>query len=400
MVDLSRGRVALSAAPAPPPGARAPGGAPTTWLGRRVVALRVGGTFGLYMASTIILTLGLGLAAAAGVFAVDFQHSFVPAVHEFFAGRSPYAGIGDAELAEGTAFVYPPIAAVLFAPFVALGAHAGAVVFTVVLAASAAATLWLLGVRDARCFAAVGTWGCVYAALQTANVTLILALGTALAWRMRKSDSSGLILGVLVALKLFLWPLALWLLVMRRYKAAGYMMLSAGAAILVPWGAIGFAGFRGYPAMLQAFSRLKAPQSYTVAALEMDGGLSGEAARALVAVIAAAVLLWCLYEGRRGNDRAAFILAIAACLILSPILWLHYFALLIVPLALSRPRFSAVWLAPAVMWLGAGTGNGAPWQTALVLLVFFVVIGGSLRPSDRRLRVAEANTYQPLAPEV
>ena len=37
-------------------------------------------------------------------------------------------------------------------------------------------------------------------------------------------------------------------------------------------------------------------------------------------------------------------LAIAAALILSPIVWRHFFTLLLVPLALSRPRFDAVWL--------------------------------------------------------
>ena len=46
-----------------------------------------------------------------------------------------------------------------------------------------------------------------------------------------------------------------------------------------------------------------------------------------------------------------------------------------VPLALSRPRFDAVWLIPIGLWVGDGTLNGAPWQTACVLglvaLTFF-----------------------------
>ena len=60
-------------------------------------------------------------------------------------------------------------------------------------------------------------------------------------------------------------------------------------------------------------------------------------------------------------------LAIAAALVLSPIVWRHFFTLLLVPLALSRPRFDVAWLIPIGLWVGDGTLNGAPWQTACVL---------------------------------
>jgi hypothetical protein len=60
-------------------------------------------------------------------------------------------------------------------------------------------------------------------------------------------------------------------------------------------------------------------------------------------------------------------LALAAALVLSPIVWRHFFTLLLIPLALSRPRFDAVWLIPVGLWVGDGTLNGAPWQTASVL---------------------------------
>ena len=50
-------------------------------------------------------------------------------------------------------------------------------------------------------------------------------------------------------------------------------------------------------------------------------------------------------------------------------MWRHFFVLLVVPLALSRPRFDVVWLIPIGMWVGDGTFNGEPWQTAAVLLL-------------------------------
>ena len=56
----------------------------------------------------------------------------------------------------------------------------------------------------------------------------------------------------------------------------------------------------------------------------------------------------------------SFALAIAAALVLSPIVWLDYFALAALPLALARPRLSAIWFLPIATWglEGAGLGIG------------------------------------------
>ena len=79
------------------------------------------------------------------------------------------------------------------------------------------------------------------------------------------------------------------------------------------------------------------------------------------------VLAACVVAGRRGNDRLSFSFAVLACVVASPIVWLHSFVLLLAPVALYRPRLSFVWVVPALLWFGSGNGNGRPWQTALVL---------------------------------
>ena len=53
---------------------------------------------------------------------------------------------------------------------------------------------------------------------------------------------------------------------------------------------------------------------------------------------------------------------------MAPVAWLHYYDLLLVPLALWRPRFW-VWLIPLLLVLAPGQGNGALWQTGGTLLV-------------------------------
>ena len=77
-------------------------------------------------------------------------------------------------------------------------------------------------------------------------------------------------------------------------------------------------------------------------------------------------------------------LALAAALCLSPIVWRHFFALLIVPLGLSRPRFDIAWLVPLGLWVGTGTFNGETWQTAAVLgFVALTFVLCELRPAPR-----------------
>ena len=74
-------------------------------------------------------------------------------------------------------------------------------------------------------------------------------------------------------------------------------------------------------------------------------------------LLAAVVVL-----ARRGDERRAFVVAVAAALACSPIVWLHYFALLLVVVAVAEPRLGLLWFVPLAMW-GSDGGrqrNDAP----------------------------------------
>ena len=79
------------------------------------------------------------------------------------------------------------------------------------------ATLRALDVRDWRCYGVVFLWPPVLSAIQTGNVTLLLGLCAALVWRFRASVVlPAALVGVTLAAKFFLWPLAVWLAATRR----------------------------------------------------------------------------------------------------------------------------------------------------------------------------------------
>ena len=95
-----------------------------------------------------------------------------------------------------------------------------------------------------------------------------------------------------------------------------------------------------------------------------------------------------VWVGRRGDERSAFILAIAAALALSPIVWLHYFALLLVVVALAQPTLGLVWFIPLAMVVTPGSGHPTPFETAATLAIAALTsrlrCGRRCRRRDRR----------------
>jgi len=311
------------------------------------------------------------IAAAIGhKFALDFRLAFLPAAHAVVHGASPYSTIGSPALAQGTAFLYPPLGAYLLAPFTLLPQVAAEIVAVALVAAAVPATLLLLGVRDWRCYAIAFLWWPTIIGIQTANLTFPILLGLALAWRYRdRTVVAAVALGLVVALKLFFWPLLLWPLVTRRYGTALLAFVASVGLVLLPWAGIGFAGLRGYPHLLASVSRGEGPRSYSVGALFHSVLPSWTAATGAEMVVGAGVLLLVLEAGRRGRDRDAFALAIVATLVLTPLLEMHYFAALLVVVALYRPRFSAAWVVPLLIWGAPATVAGSTIQVVHVLVV-------------------------------
>jgi hypothetical protein len=83
----------------------------------------------------------------------------------------------------------------------------------------------------------------------------------------------------------------------------------------------------------------------------------------------------------RGADgeRRSFAVAVLGSLVATPVLWLHYFALLFVPIALYRPRLSGLWFVPLVLWVTpAGHSEGSLWKIALALAVTAIVAARTL----------------------
>jgi hypothetical protein len=354
--------------------------------------LRSGRQIGTVLLFGVVPAVLLGTVLALSAhddFAFDLRQ-FWQGGRDVLHGHSPYppvAALPSADVAaaldphgiqEAFRFPYPPATAVAMVPFGALPFNVAGAVMTVLLVAAVAGALWLLDVRDWRCYGvAFGSFTTI-GAIRLATLTPLLLLGVAAAWRYRdRRVIAGLLVGAVVVAKGFLWPLGVWLLATRRFAAAVVAGASAAVATALGVAVVGWDSVDRYRELVARLVDAVEEQGYSLVALAADAGAPSGAARALALAVGAAAIVGVVVAARRsepGADVLALTFALVAALALSPIVWLHYFMLLLVPIALVSPQLSAVWFAPLVLWVTPyQETEGDTWRVVLAWAVVGVV---------------------------
>lgn len=318
--------------------------------------------------------------------AIDFTAAYLPAARDLVHGLSPYLHPG---------YVYPPPAAWLAAPFLLLPKLAAGLVAMAAAAAAIAGTVWLMGVRDWRCFAISFLWLPCYSVIQTGNAVVILALLCAAAWRWRERPLiCGAAVGLAIALKLIAAPLLLLFLLTGRRRATAVGVLSAVGFTALSWAPIGFAGMFSYPHLLGQLDTNERIAGYALRTL--IGKVFGWPTADVVTAAVAAVLLAAAIHFRR-DEKRVFIVAVALMLALSPIVHMYYFVFLLLVVTLASRRIGAMWVAPVVLWIGPAAAVGGPeqWQRLIVLVAVALIFAAALAPHLWRSRVAPTLAWRP-----
>jgi hypothetical protein len=328
----------------------------------------------------------VALSAAEGLLAWDVRFAYLPAAEAVLDGRSPYPALDDPILEEQKGYVYPPQLLFVLVPLTAVPTAVAAALVAVGMVALLLATLWVLEVRDVRCYAAALLWVPAISGVLLSNISIPLAFALAVAWRSRdRVWPPGVAVGLSVSAKLLSWPMVVWMIATRRVRAAVVSLLVGAAVTLVAWAAIGFDGLTGYPDLLRRLSEIQSERSYSFVGMASAIGLGSTAANAMTLLVGGALVVWCVVLGRRGDDFRSFTCAIAATLALSPIVWLHYLVALVVPLAIARPRFTWLWLLPVVLWISPKPGYAEGYETFGPAVVATILL--ALLLSGRQLRV-------------
>jgi alpha-1,2-mannosyltransferase len=312
---------------------------------------------------------------------------FLRAGQNVAEGLPVYPSIGTPSVYSGAAFVYPYFAAF---PFVLLAGL------------SASAATWLFFAISGGCVVAVSSIGvekghlrallvlcCAFTitGLQLGALSPLLFAGTLLLWRMRDRPRAFILAGPIIAAKLFLAPLLLWLLLARRYRALAWACAGLGAML-----ALGFLGgpisAGEYARMLSQLSAHEARLGMSLVGALMNWGLSLGAGQALAGLVALALLVWAHRRYHRARDeRVLFSAGVLASLMLTPVLWSHYLVLLAACLLVfdARPR----WLIALAL---ASWALAPPHNIPDTRLIGYAAVGGlvlllaSLSPPARALR--------------
>lgn len=268
-------------------------------------------------------------------------HVMWKAGHDVVTGHSPYP------------FVYPAPAALLMVPFGVLPWKLAVVAFSIAVYAAAFVALRLLGVRDWRCYCAALASLPGFTAVTAGTLSWPLALGAAVVWRYRDRQwpAAVAVVGV-VATKLFLWPLLIWLMATRRLKTAATTVVLGVVVVVGSWAVLGFDGLLDYPQQLSRTAGVEQTKGYSAFPLLRSLGLSSNAAHAVIVALAIVLVAGIFAATRaRDGDRRAFVWALGAALVLTPIMWPHYLVLLFVVVALFRPHLSVAWIVPYLYWV-------------------------------------------------
>jgi alpha-1,2-mannosyltransferase len=330
-------------------------------------------------------SLALTLAFAGDTLGYDFR-AYHQAIVRVFDGQALY-DMSYTQTGGFGLFYYPPTFAPLLVPFGFIG-EAPAIWIWIGLSV----VTFLIGVAILPVSRAVRWWIVLLAGLsfpfvygvKLGQVGPVLLLLMAIGWRWIDSPIRLGASGALgTAIKLQPGLILVWALLTRRFTAVvvGAVVLAA-LAILATLLA-GRGAWSDFLTLVRTVSDpITTPQNLTPGAVVYQLGVPAEAAAVLQVASTALVLLLVLAAIRWATDEASYLATVIATQLVSPILWNHYAALLLLPVAylLAAGRWWALAIPLITAWPLVGVTPPAAYPIVFwITLVAVVLVGARAR---------------------
>ena len=340
-----------------------------------------------------------GVIGGQGELSFDFEANLLRAGRDVLAGRSPYhldalqrvvaaqrAGHPVAEFATPN---YPAPGLLLGVPFALLPRAAACIAGTALLLLATPLALRLYGVRDWRCYGVALLSAPVLSGLAAGNLTALLVLLAAVAWRYwDRTLVCALVIAAAISIKLFLWPLVIWLLVTGRARTAALSLGLTAAMIGIGFAIIGPSELLAYPHLVSLLEEATSQRGLSVAATAHWLGASHELGT-IVSIALGGMLVMLMLDAarRRRSDVAAHGYAIAAALAFSPVIWDHYLSFVLIVVCLRAPLLGPLWGVLLVAFYVVPT-NQAPathWWAVVgpITTLVLAAIASDLSPITR-----------------
>lgn len=320
--------------------------------------------------------------SSQSVWGHDFSAYWLAGRH-VLAGEPIYAPFQlSGPVAEGVQFeyLYPPFFAVVIAPFASLfedyrtanwaWAAIGSVIVALVVMGVARRERLADGRRRLFLVGAAFGFAPVLGELIIGGVQLpILGLlaGSWLALRNRTPRgefAAGALVGIAALIKVFPGLLILWFVLTGRIRAAAAAVAAMAvlAAATIP--VVGLQAWLDYPSVLLHLGTLVDVRDLLSLSVWLSALMPLAIARLVVLAAGLAVLVWI---ARRGPEAVSFAVAVAISILITPSLFQHYLAVLVLPLLLAMRYAPPLgWVAVAYLLMSGGE------QEALGDLVWIV----------------------------
>jgi hypothetical protein len=298
-----------------------------------------------------------------------------------------YPATGTPSVYSGSAFVYPFLAALPFAVLAGLSASVATWLFFAI-SVGAVIAVSSIGAQSGHLRALLVVCATfTITGLQLGALSPLLFVGALLLWRLRERPRAFVLAGPIIAAKLFLAPLLLWLLLARRYRALRWacagLLASLGLGFL-----LGPISPGTYAHMLSQLSAHEARLGMGLVGALMNRGLSLVAGQVLAGAAALTFLVWVQRRYRKtGDERLLFCAGVLISLVLTPVLWSHYLVLVAACLLVFDARLRWLFALVLASWALSPPHNiPHPHQIELGALSGLLLLLVVLSPPARGLR--------------
>jgi hypothetical protein len=188
------------------------------------------------------------------------------------------------------------------------------------------------------------------------NVSVLLLLPLSMAWRWLDRPFGSIAQAVAISLRPMLGIVLIWQMLRRRWRAVGWTIGAGLVLVLVTLPFVGVGGYVDYLTVLRNLSGVTGVEhNYDLSSTALMLGVS-ERIATLILLSGYAIAVGAVLVSLRHDRELGFIVTVTASLLLSPLLWDHYLAMLVLPAAFLAQRGLA-WglLLPLASWLPSET---------------------------------------------
>jgi len=254
-------------------------------------------------------------------------------------------------------YLYPPPFAVGVLPLAALPLADATTTWYVLHVLALAAACALLPVRPVIRVAGFAVTALAFATvrdLALGNVSVLLLLPMAATWRWLDRPLGSMAMALTIAIKPTTAVVLVWWALRRRWRALAWCLASGVVILLVTLPLVGTASYLDYLTMLRNVSGVTgAPGNLDLGSTVVQLGFA-EPLPTLVWVGGGIAAAMAMVLSLRRDREVGYMVSLGASLLLSPLLWDHYLALLLLPATFlaQRGRPWALGL-PLLTWLPA-----------------------------------------------